>query len=106
MGVKQTDNGTWEVSVWYRDWQGGRHRKHKRGFKTKKEAVEWERSFLAKQNGAPDMTFEDFVAIYKADRMPHLRLNTWKDKENIIQTKIMLYFGQMKLSEIPGPQRA
>jgi hypothetical protein len=37
MAVIQGDNDTWEVSVWYRDWQGERHRKHKRGFETKRK---------------------------------------------------------------------
>ena len=38
MSVTQAENGTWEVSVWYKDWQGERKRKHKRGFATKREA--------------------------------------------------------------------
>ncbi len=34
MSVTQAENGTWEVSVWYKDWRGER----KRGFATKREA--------------------------------------------------------------------
>ena len=29
MSVTQAENGTWEVSVWYKDWQGERKRKLK-----------------------------------------------------------------------------
>ena len=43
MSVTQAENGTWEVSVWYKDWQGERKRKHKRGFATKREASLGER---------------------------------------------------------------
>ncbi|MDD5924972.1 site-specific integrase [Ellagibacter isourolithinifaciens] len=100
MSVKQDGNGTWEVSAWYHDWQGNRKRKHKRGFATKREAKAWERSFLARQEGAPDMTMADFFEIYRDDRMPHLKLNTWRNKEQVIVGKILPYFGEKKLNEI------
>ena len=89
MGVKQSKNGsgTWEVSAWYRDWQGERHRKHKRGFKTRRRPPSGEVVFCQAERRARH-DFEDFVAIYKATASAS-RLNTWKDKENIIQTKIM-----------------
>lgn len=55
MSVTQAENGTREVSVWYKDWQGERKRKHKRGFATKREAKAWESSFVARRDGSPDM---------------------------------------------------
>lgn len=100
MSVTQAENGCWEVSVWYRDWQGNRRRKHKRGFATKRDAKAWETSFIARQAGSPDMRFADFFELYEQDRRPHLKLNTWKTKENIVLTKIMPYFGDMKLCDI------
>ena len=38
--------GTWTVSVYYRDYENTVHRKTKRGFVTKHEALEWERHFV------------------------------------------------------------
>ena len=100
MSVTQAENGTWEVSVWYKDWQGERKRKHKRGFATKREAKAWESAFMARQDGSPDMRMHDFYELYREDRMPHLKLNTWRTKEQIIETKILPFFGEMKLCDI------
>ena len=33
------DGKTWRSQFYYEDWQGIRHKKNKRGFKTKAEAV-------------------------------------------------------------------
>ena len=43
---KNKDNGTWYVQFRYTDWKGERQQKLKRGFATKREALEWEREFL------------------------------------------------------------
>ena len=47
-----------------------------------------------------DMTFEAFVELYTKDVKPWLKENTWLTKENIIQKKILPYFGKRKISEI------
>ncbi len=47
-----------------------------------------------------DMTFEAFVELYTKDVKPRLKENTWLTKENIIQKKILPYFGKRKISEI------
>lgn len=44
------DGKTWRSQFYYEDWQGVRHKKNKRGFKTKAEAEEWERNFRQQQS--------------------------------------------------------
>ena len=61
---KDEQRGTWYVSFHYYDWTGKNCRKVKRGFKTKREATEWERHFRMKEAAELDMTFEDFVKAY------------------------------------------
>lgn len=100
MSVTQAENGTWEAGVWCKDWQGERKRKHKRGFATKREAKAWESAFIVRQDDSPDMRMHDFCELYREDRMPHLKLNTWRTKEQIIETKILPFFGEMELCEI------
>ena len=39
---KDEERGTWYVSFHYNDWTGKNKRKLKRGFRTRKEALEWE----------------------------------------------------------------
>lgn len=61
------DGKTWRSQFYYEDWQGVRHKKNKRGFKTKAEAEEWERNFRQQQRKDLDINFENFVEIYFAD---------------------------------------
>lgn len=97
---KNNDNGTWYVMTRYTNWKGERKQKCKRGFMTKREAQEWEQKFHQQSNADMNMTFAAFVEIYTADVKPRLKENTWMTKENIIQKKILPYFGQRKISEI------
>lgn len=90
--------------VRYQDWTGERKQKCKRGFATKREAQEWERSFQMQTSGDLDMTFEAFTELYTKDVKPRLKENTWLTKENIIQKKILPYFGKRKISEIDHHQ--
>ena len=97
---KNKKNGTWYVQFRYTDWKGERQQKLKRGFATKREALEWEREFLMEKQADVNMTFESFVALYEKDIKPKLKLNTWLTKESIIKKKILPYFAKRKLSEI------
>jgi len=101
MGVyKDKKSGSWIVQARYDDWQGKRQRKFKRGFCTKREALEWERGFLLKQTDDLDMNFTQFVKLYEDDRRPRLKENTWYTKEYIIEKKLIPYFGEMQMNEI------
>jgi integrase len=97
---KNQDSGTWYSICRFTDWKGVRKQKCRRGFTTKREALEWEREFLMQRQADVDMTFDSFVQLYEKDIKPKLKLNTWLTKESIIQKKILPYFKDRKLSEI------
>ena len=97
---KNETNGTWYVMVRYTDWKGERKQKCKRGFEIKRDAQEWERTFQQQTAADLDMTFEAFTELYERDIKPRLKENTWLTKEHIIKTKILPYFGKLKISEI------
>jgi len=97
---RNESNGTWYVMTRYVDWQGNHKQKCKRGFKTKREALEWERVFHLQQSTDMDMSFESFVDIYKNDIRSRIKETTWLTKVNIIDKKILPYFGKRKISEI------
>lgn len=97
---KDTERNTWYVAFYYRDWQGNNKKKKKRGFKTKREALDWEKTFRQKQEASLDMLFKDFVEVYAEDMKPRLKYNTWLTKEHIIKTKLLPYFGNKKMNEI------
>lgn len=100
MAVYKDKNGTWYVSARYDNWQGEHSRKVKRGFKTKKDAMEWERDFLLEQSGSLDMTFEAFVEIYKTNLKERLKQSTWQTKISIIDSKILPYFKKKRMTDI------
>lgn len=84
---RNESNGTWYVMARYVDWQGNHKQKCKRGFKTKREALEWERVFHLQQSADMDMSFENFVDIYKNDIRSRIKETTWLTKVNIIDKK-------------------
>ena len=99
MGVYK-EGKNWKVQVYYKDWQGNRKRKQKRGFRTKGEAREWERDFLQQQSQGVDIEFGNFLEIYYKDMDVRLRENTMYTKRYIIDLKIKPYFEKKILSEI------
>lgn len=101
MSVSQDkDRGTWYVQCRYKDWTGKIQKKTKRGFKTKKDAAAWEREFLSRVTGTPNMTFAEFCKIYEEDMRPRVRRNTWESKAYIVERKLLPYFGKMPVNEI------
>ncbi len=97
---KNEGNGSWYVMARYVNWKGERKQKCKRGFATKREAQEWERKFQLQNSADLDMDFEAFAELYTNDVKNRLKENTWLTKEHIIRTKILPYFGKMKISGI------
>ena len=100
MAAYRDSNGKWYVSVYYDTWEGKRSRKVKRGFTTKRAALEWEREFLGKEKGDMDMTFASFLEIYKRDLKERLKLSTWVMKTSVIDQKILPYFKDRRMCEI------
>ena len=56
LAYKDKTQGTWYVSFRYVDWTGKKTQKLKRGFKIKKEALNYEKEFIRKT--AADMKME------------------------------------------------
>ena len=101
---KEKQSNTWRVIYRYTDWTGERKQTQKRGFKTKREAQAWEHEQLNKVSSDLDMTFESFVSRYAEDTKTRLKENTWASKEHIIRTKLLPYFGKLKMNNITAHQ--
>lgn len=97
---KDESTNTWRVIYRYKTITGERKQTSKRGFKTRRDAVTWEREQMLKVDVKMDMTFESFVDIYSNDKKNRLKLNTWLSKEHIIKQKLLPYFGRMKMDDI------
>ena len=101
---KEEKTNTWRVLYRYTDWNGERKQSQKRGFKTKREAQAWEREQLNKLGGDLDMNFKSFVQHYTEDMQSRIKENTWATKAHIIQTKLIPYFGKLKMCNINAQQ--
>ena len=101
--AKKDPNGTWRIQYRWTDWTGTKKKSQKRGFKTKKEAEEWYAHFMLQQSSDPTMTLADFWEIYKADMEKRLRKTTMKQKEYVMNDKVLPYFGKTLINEITAP---
>lgn len=97
---KDKKTGKWYASFYFTNWNGVREKKMKRGFETKKAALEWEREFLRESKADLDMKFETFVGLYVSDLKQRLKENTFITKENIICKKILPFFKDKKINTI------
>lgn len=88
------------VQYRYKDWQGQVKKSTKRGFRTKRDAEIWLRTFLLRKSDDLDMRFSDFIELYREDMSVRLKENTMVTKNNILNTKILPYFGQMPVKDI------
>ena len=83
-----------------KDYTGKTIHKKKRGFTTKKEALEWERDFLNKANADMGMLFQDFVDLYFEDMGHRLKESTIISKRYMVDKKILPVFGKIPINEI------
>ena len=98
--TKDKKTGKWMSQVRVKDWTGKEIHKKKRGFNTKKEALQWERDFLNQMDGSLGMKFKDFVEIYMKDAASRTRETTYANKQYLFDKKVIPYFGEMPISEI------
>lgn len=97
---KDATRNSWYVKIRYTDYYGKKKQTTKRGFKTKREASEWEAAEKLKRNFSLYMPFSKFYEIYEADLRHRIKQTTWENKNIIITTKIFPYFGERKMTEI------
>jgi len=97
---KDEQRGTWYCQFYYEDWQGVKKKKQKRGFKTKKEALEWESNFKLSANANMDMTLGAFVEIYFRDKDGELKERSIKNKKYMIEAHVLPYFENKPMNSI------
>ena len=100
MSVFKNNRGTWNFKCYYTDSDGNRRQKKKEGFLTKKEAKASESEFLINCKKECHITFKKLTALYMADCEIRLKPTTYANKEQLINSKILPCFGNMKLDEI------
>ena len=100
LAYKDKTQGTWYVSFRYVDWTGKKTQKLKRGFKTKKEALNYEKEFIRKTAADMKMEMNSFIQVYFEDKKNELKENSIRNKQHMMNKHIVPYFGTRKMNEI------
>lgn len=94
------ERGTYYCKFYYTDWTGKTRQKLKRGFTRKKDAKDWERTFLDKHQGTADMTFESLVELYLEHTTPRIKEDSLATKKGLIDQQLLPYFGKKAINKI------
>ncbi len=95
MPARKLENGKWEANI---NVDGKRF--HKRGFRTKREAEEYEANYKRKVRHDMSMLFDDFVNCYFDDKKNRLKERTYQTKKYMVESRLIPYFTGKKMNEI------
>lgn len=97
---KDTKKNTWLVKFKYKTWDKKTKWITKRGFTTKREALDWEAQCKSKFSGKSDMTLKTFSDLYLKNLEVRLKPDTYSNKKSMIDNWIIPYLGNHVLLEI------
>ena len=84
--------------------KGEEKKRRKRGFETKRDALEYERQKKLSSSRSMDMKLSEFMEVYFEDKQNKLKDRTMKNKRYMMEQHIIPYFGEQMLSEITASQ--
>ena len=87
---KDSNTGTWFVKFYCKDWTGENKQIKKRGFATKREALDYERNYKIRQENNLDMTFGEFWKLYTEDVKNRVKINV-KSSLSASKTGILVH---------------
>ena len=103
MAYREKDTKKWTAQWFETNVMGEKKKRRKRGFETKREALEFERSKKLSNERSMDMKLSDFIEIYFSDKQNDLKDRTIKNKRYMMQQHIVPW--GMKKSEMENQQR-
>ncbi len=97
---KNENTGKWYCSFYYTDSSGKRKKKKKEGFKTKREAEQWEREFLTSSTASTEITINALYSLYIEDKKKRIRPSSLSSLNIDFQAHILPHFGNMPVNKI------
>ena len=97
---KDNYTASWACKFRYKNWQGEVRQHKKTGFKTKKEALEYEKQYLDKMTGSADISFAGLVSNYLVDFKARYKITTYEIKRHMIEKHLVPYFGEYRINDI------
>ena len=104
MAYREKDTKKWTAQWFETNVMGEKKKRRKRGFETRREALEFERSKKLSNERSMDMKLSDFIEIYFSDKQNDLKDRTIKNKRYMMQQHIVPYFGNQMMIEIKASQ--
>jgi integrase len=98
---KDKNTGTWFAKFQYRK-DGKPATKLKRGFKTKKEALAFERKFIETYAPSVDMTFDELSKVFVETKRREYRPNTLRGYQVVIGSRYVDRIRAKKVTNITG----
>lgn len=100
MPITKEPNGTYTARFYITDAFGKRKQKKKKGFKTLKEAKQYEAEQITQKACSMSMTFASFYELYMNDIKKRVKESTFENKKNLFEKKLLPYFEKMKVENI------
>lgn len=104
MAYKEKDTKKWTAQWFETNAKGEKKKRRKRGFETKRDALEYERQKKLNSVRSMDMKLGEFMEVYFEDKKNELKDRTMKNKRYMMEQHIIPYFGGQMMSEITAPQ--
>ena len=90
----------WYLKFRYTDWQGKAHNTTKRGFKTKREALEYEYEFKQNAQATINVKVSTLIEKYLADKKMRIKISNYNVIESTLKNHLLKYLGSFKISDI------
>lgn len=97
---KDEKYNTYYCKFYYTDWTGSRKQKMKRGFKLKRDALQFERDFIEKYAISPNISFKTLYERFMAESKNKVSTSTFYTRGLSADKYILPFFGKMIVSDI------
>ena len=104
MAYRECDTKYWTAQWYDIDAKGNSIKRRKRGFDTRREALDYERQKKLSSARDLSMKLSEFVDIYFEDKKAELKDRSFRNKKYMIEQHIIPYFGERRMNEITAAQ--
>lgn len=98
MPAYRYENG-WFAKFNYKDWDGNTKQKLKRGFKTKKDALAFERDFVSKKTGK-NLTVLALADLFLQEHKTEIKPSTYEEYRKAISKRIRPIFPNKDINDV------
>lgn len=89
MAYKKKDTKKWTAQWFETNAKGEKKKRRKRGFETKREALEYERQKKLSNSRSMDMKLSEFMEVYFDDKQNELKERTMRNKRHMMEQHII-----------------